>query len=157
MIRQELLNKWTSALRCLQHEHELSSRFYEKLSWKLGIPAVVLSAVAGAAIFSTNSGAGVTHAPLIAGVCSLLAAVASAAQTFLDCAQRSMNHKIAAAKFGELVAQTELACVRQMDNTTFDELLADIRSKWNSAQADAPNLRASIIKEINSRLEIPAK
>ena len=155
MNRIELLNKWTLALRSLQHEHQLSSRFYEKLSWRLGIPAVVFSAIAGATIFSPGAGADVTKVPFIAGICTLFAAIASAAQTFLECAPRSISHKIASGKFGELVAQSELASVRQMNDAIFDELLADIRSKWNIAHGEAPSLRASIIKEINSRLSVP--
>jgi hypothetical protein len=151
MTRQKLLDRWTSALRRLQHEHELSSRFYEKLSWKLGIPAVIFSAAAGAVIVLAKS-AGIDQAPLLAAILSFLAAGFCGVQTFLNCAQRSLTHKVAAAKFGELVTQSELACVQQIDDAGCDELLADIRSKWNSTHADAPNLRASITKDINASL-----
>lgn len=153
MTRQDLLRSWTTALRRLQHEHEIASRDSEKWSLRLAVVAASASTIAGATILSAKSGVTIGTASWIAGISSLIAALSSAIQAVFNFAQRSMGHKSAAAKFAELAARCEMGIIQQIDDAACDKMLVDIRSNWTRAQADAPNLRESIIRDINSTVE----
>ncbi len=153
MTRQELLNKIASVFRRLQREHDLASRFYEKLSWKLGIPAVALSAITGVAIFATVEREGFFWAQVAAGVISILGAVLSAIQTFLQCPEQSAKHKAAAAAYANLSSKAAAASIQQLNDAACDSLLIELQAQQTKAHADAPNLRASTLKEIHQTLD----
>jgi len=81
---------------------------------------------------------------------SASAAILSGMQTFMNQGQRAREHKTVAAKFGELGSLSEIASLRPIDETAGQSLLSEIQTKWAAIQAEAPTLRASIIRQIEA-------
>lgn len=77
MSQIELLEKWRRMIVRLQIEHEVSSRDFEKFSWKLGIPCVALSALVSASVFSSINDQSLVWLQYLAGFVSILTLVLS--------------------------------------------------------------------------------
>ncbi|MES2708667.1 MAG: SLATT domain-containing protein [Verrucomicrobiota bacterium] len=153
MDSKDLLRKNASVLRLLQREHELSSRRYEKLSWKLGLPAVVLSSITGAAIFANGKDKlDFDHKVAVAGI-SITAAVLSAVQTFLDCPQRAARHRAAAKGFAALSSKTASVLTQQSDDGSMAKVFTEIQTEQDKIYAEAPSLRESTTTKIHLILD----
>ncbi|MNF82028.1 hypothetical protein D3C84_643220 [compost metagenome] len=100
MSQIELLEKWRRTIVRLQIEHEVSSRDFEKFSWKLGIPCVALSAVVSASVFSSINDQSLVWLQYLAGFVSILTLVLSSVQTFLNFDSRAAAHQDTAEKLG---------------------------------------------------------
>jgi len=93
VTKEELLYRWQQTIRRLQLEHELASRYYEKLNWKLGVPVVVLTVIVGASIFGTLQSTELLGLKITTGFLSLTTVVLSSLQTFLGFGDRAAGHK----------------------------------------------------------------
>ena len=137
MSRLELLTKWNRMIVRLQIEHEISARDFEKFSWKLGIPCVVLSAIVSASVFGSISDSSPVWLQYVAGVLSLLTLVLSSVQTFLNFDTRAAGHKDTAEKLGamqagELPLALAEAAAGAGDNGDEEEHASALnRSHWN--------------------------
>src|SRR5687768_488725 len=89
----DLLKQWQKRICRMQFEHDLESRYYEKLNWKLGIPVVVLSAMVGASIFGTLQQTALLWLKITTGFLSVVTVVLSSLQTFLGFGNRAAGHK----------------------------------------------------------------
>jgi hypothetical protein len=146
MTSEELLKRWHKTIRRYQVEHELSSRFYEKLNWKLGIPVVIFSTIVGASIFATFEQS--TNLPLfkiIFGALSLISAVLASLQTFLGFGDRASGHKSAALSFGELAKEVQQVRACDGVNGNMKDFIDSVRTRWDSIAREAPTLRKSTI------------
>jgi hypothetical protein len=79
---------------------------------RLGIPAVTLSAVAGATIFASVGSDLNLFAVIGVGLISLLAAVLAALQTFLGYSERAEKHRVAATRYNDLKRRLDLLLAR---------------------------------------------
>ncbi len=81
--------------RALGHRH--SCNFWNAMNYVLGLPSVVLAAVAGTSAFAASG-----HHHVLAGILALAAAVVAALATFLNPSQNARLHQHAAASYGAL-------------------------------------------------------
>lgn len=145
MTKRELLIRWQQTIRRLQLEHELASRYYEKLNWKLGVPVVVLTAIVGASIFGTLQETGLLYIKIITGFLSVSTVILSSLQTFLGFGDRAAGHKTAADRLGELAKEAQEVLVCGLEDEKLREFLTDLRSRWDAVSKEAPTLRKSTI------------
>jgi hypothetical protein len=145
MTKDELIKRWHRTVRRCQVEHEISSRRYEKLNWKLGVPVVILSAIVGASIFGTLQKSGFEWVQVTAGFMSVTAVVLSSLQTFLGFGERASSHKTAADRFGELAKEIQQAMVCGIAEPELPQFLQSVRSRWDGIAREAPTLRQSTI------------
>ncbi|MEQ8523093.1 SLATT domain-containing protein [Gracilimonas sp.] len=149
MIYEELLNRWHKTIRRYQVEHELSARFYEKLNWKFGIPAALLSTIVGAGIF-----ADIEQLPynnlivFLGGFVSLLSAALIAVETFMKFGERFIVHKTTAVKYGELARSIQQVITCGPGSTNPEAFMEFVKETWNAIDKEAPTLRNSTIKAI---------
>jgi len=88
--------------------HRDHGRYWEKVNYGLGIPAVVAATVAGTSAFSEFE-----YHDVVAGVLALLSAVLAALTTFLDPSKNARLHHQASTRYGELSG--EFRRFRQID------------------------------------------
>jgi hypothetical protein len=98
-------------LGALSRAHALAADRLSQWHFWLGVPVVILTTIVGTAAFAALSDLGKTTflLTLIAGVLSILAAILSALQTFLDFQGRSQKHSSAASKLNALDRRFERA------------------------------------------------
>lgn len=158
MTKEELLQRWQKTIRQLQLEHELASRYYEKLNLKLGIPTVALTAIVGASIFGTIQKSALPEKAALwvgvtAGFLSLASLVLSSLQTFLGFGNRASGHKAAADRLGELAKEAQEVLVFGLPDAEFKNFITDFRTRWDAAAREAPMLRKSTIIALRYDLE----
>ncbi|WP_095053211.1 SLATT domain-containing protein [Pseudomonas sp. Irchel s3b2] len=148
MSRLELLTKWNRMIVRLQIEHEISARDFEKFSWKLGIPCVVLSAIVSASVFGSISDSSPVWLQYVAGVLSLLTLVLSSVQTFLNFDTRAAGHKDTAEKLGAISREIQDEIASGKDEAILGPIVLDIRKRIDSILLDAPTLPKSTIRKL---------
>ncbi|MCO8311818.1 SLATT domain-containing protein [Pseudomonas mandelii] len=148
MSRLELLTKWNRMIVRLQIEHEISARDFEKFSWKLGIPCVVLSAIVSASVFGSISDSSPVWLQYVAGVLSLLTLVLSSVQTFLNFDTRAAGHKDTAEKLGAISREIQDEIASGKDEAILGPIVFDIRKRIDSILLDAPTLPKSTIRRL---------
>jgi len=153
MDRRELLGKWNRMIVRVQIEHEISARDFEKFSWKLGIPCVVLSAVVSASVFSTIKATDLVWLQWTAGVISILTLVLSSVQTFLNFDVRAAAHRATAGKLGAIAREVQDEIASDKDEAGLAPVVSDIRKRLDAILVDAPTLPKSTIRKLgDSRL-----
>jgi hypothetical protein len=148
MSRLELLTKWNRMIVRLQIEHEISARDFEKFSWKLGIPCVMLSAIVSASVFGSISDSSPVWLQYVAGVLSLLTLVLSSVQTFLNFDTRAAGHKDTAEKLGAISREIQDEIASGKDEAILGPIVFDIRKRIDSILLDAPTLPKSTIRRL---------
>jgi multisubunit Na+/H+ antiporter MnhF subunit len=93
---EPVLAAWYRRARESQFAHYTSDSRYALLARLLGIPSVVLSAIAGTALFATLQKDSTSFDLRLAlGLISVLAGVLAALQTFLGYGERADRHRAA--------------------------------------------------------------
>lgn len=89
---QDLVTNWKDRINKLQKAHYYIADRFEKYHYFIGLPATVLTAIAGATLFLDINQQWIKVA--VGGV-GLLAAILSAVQTFYSHAKRGEEHRTA--------------------------------------------------------------
>ena len=148
MSRLELLGKWNRMIVRVQIEHEISARDFEKFSWKLGIPCVVLSAVVSASVFGSIKASNLVWLQWTAGLVSLLTLVLTSVQTFLNFDVRANAHKDTAGKLGAIAREIQDEITSGKDDAALAVVATDIRKRLDAILLDAPTLPKSTIRRL---------
>lgn len=105
---ERVLMVWYRRARESQFAHYRSASRYAFLARLLGIPSVVLSAVAGTALFATLQKETTSFDLRLAlGLISVLAGVLAALQTFLGLGARADRHRAAGSAYGAVRREIE--------------------------------------------------
>ncbi len=100
---------------------------------------IVLSAVVGTSIFATLQADKNMTMQIVTGLISFAAAVLASLQTFLRFAERSENHRVAAANYGSLRRLIEEELTQLPDTSEGKkELLGKIRSQFDQLAKESP-------------------
>lgn len=148
MDRLELLEKWNRMLVRLQIEHEISARDFEKFSWKLGIPCVILSAVVSASVFGSIKDDDKVWLQWTAGLVSILTLVLTSVQTFLNFDVRAAAHKDTAGKLGAIARAVQDEIASGKDHAALGLVIGDIRERIDAILCEAPTLPKSTIRKL---------
>ena len=105
---ERVLMDWYRRARESQFAHYTAASRYAVLARLLGIPSVVLSAVAGTALFATlQKETASFDLRLTLGLISVLAGVLAALQTFLGYGERADRHRAAGSAYGAVRREIE--------------------------------------------------
>jgi len=113
--------------------HFEAARFWSSFHMLIGIPVVVISAVAGAAAFKQFDASHVT-----AGVLSLVVAALSSVLTFLNPNAKSATHQTAGNKYDSLMNKTRIFWSIECWLIDSEEVLTE-KLKYLSEQKDTLN------------------
>ncbi len=140
-----LLVKWLERARTNQLQHYKAADYYSRANNLLGIPAAILSAVVGTAVFSTLEKKVGLRIELIVGSLSVLTAILAALQTFLRYAERAEKHRSVAASYGAMRKQIEeIGYLPVNQRGGLKEFLDGLRAQADSLAQGAPSPPPSI-------------
>lgn len=157
MKHQETFEQWQRGLRIFHRAHSRAATSFERKNIALGLPTVILTAIAGTTVFATIESSPETWVKVLTGAMSLAAAVLAALQTFLRYAELSERHKAAAQKYGMLRRELEEALAQAATVTPPTPLPADFtksfRERWDALDSQVPNLPQWIYDQSESQVK----
>ncbi len=121
----ELLRGWQLHVIRRREIHEAAARRLQRATYWLGVPAAILSAIAGCTAFAAWQSDSANHTVAIVGFAiGIAGAIATQVQTFLDLGARAERHRQAAVKYKEILR-------------TFERMSPDVGALPTSGSADA--------------------
>jgi hypothetical protein len=145
-----ILREWYRSLLNRNHAHFVTAAKIEQRNLLLGVPATVLAAVTGTAIFATLTISPQLWAKIAVGLLSLSAAVLASLQTFLRYGERAKQHKEAGQKFGILRRRIEAAIAEGVLPPGF---FTSISKQWDQFAEEYPPLPPRIRKQESKKSE----
>jgi hypothetical protein len=119
--------------------HRDNSRYWEKLNYGLGIPAVVAATVAGTSAFSDFD-----QHNVVAGVLALVSAVLTALTTFLDPSKNARLHQQASTRYGGLCGEFRRFREIDVEHAAAPEKLKNrleaLVKQFNKADEESPTM-----------------
>jgi len=156
MKTADLLRHWRFRAHRVQHGHYQAGRRYDRFHLFLGLPAIVLSAFVGSAVFASL--AAPTHGipiTLLVGFLSVSTAVLSGLQTFLKYSELADRHKMAGARFADIKHQIELIAVFQNNNQVpLESMLQEVEKHWEKVREESPNIPHKIWNDIKKAMTL---
>lgn len=123
-----LLNDWQKRITHNQGLHHQASILFNKYHYSIGLPATILTLIAGATLLTESVNPTIKIA---VGVIGLISAIFTGVQTFYSFSKRSETHKSVSAQLGQI-------------RRTIDVLLA--------FPPDTDEKKAAAIKELNENI-----
>jgi hypothetical protein len=151
-----LLKQWTNAVRIAHVGHSRAAAYYSRMHLILGVPVTVIAAAVGTSIFVNLSASDIWWAFVLTGLASMIAAILSGLQTFLNYSERSAAHAVAAAKFGALRRQLEMIAASSFDQSQISHELEACVEDWKSIEERAPVL-AQRFHDVALRIVVPQR
>ena len=106
-MKTDALVGWRTTIRLHHIAHSRCTAHNTRLHRVIGIPVIVFTTVVGSTVFGTMGKATDTWLVVATGFFSILAAVLSSLQTFLNYSTLAEKHKIAATHYGMLRREIE--------------------------------------------------
>jgi hypothetical protein len=152
---EKLITGWFERARDNQLTHDECGARLDRWHYRLGIPIIMLTTAAGAAIFywlgrpdlsdSIKMGIGIA-----CGAAALLACL----QTFLGLSQRADQHKIACARYDALRRSLEiLKTFSPSDPIELRRAITDIQREMDRLAESSPVVPARLKKKIDKEIE----
>jgi len=136
MEARDLLTQWRSGVRIAHIAHRKASAAYRRRGRWLGVPATAISVIVGTTVFASLGESTHQGLLLVVGTVSILNAVLSGLQTFLNYPVLAEKHHQAGIRFGSLR--------RKMDEVllgTDEEIaaaLTGLREEWDELEEHVP-------------------
>lgn len=151
--KSELLNGWLIHAHKGRDRHNEASRRYEQYRYWLGVPTLSVSTIVGTSVFSALS---TQEAPALwVAILSVLAAVLTALQTFLNFAALADRHRATAVKYKAVIREIEQHTAdmnTQHDSEKFTvEMISAIRVKLDTLEDEAPVVTSKIYDKIEEQ------
>lgn len=141
MTRRDTLEAWQSLLAALQKGSFITAALYERRNRSLGLPVTILSAIVSTAIFaSIAQGSTNQWAQIAVGLISVITAVLSALQTYLNYGELAQKHKVAGVKYGALRREIEEVLASDLETQLTSVDLKSIRTRWDEIDQEVPPL-----------------
>src|SRR2546423_1498623 len=103
-----LVQEWFRRARQNQRTHYQFADHFARKTKLLGVPAIVISAVVGSAVFASVEHEASGAVKIALGLLSILAAVLASLQTFLSYPERAERHRVTSASCASVRRQLEL-------------------------------------------------
>ncbi|MEW8624706.1 MAG: SLATT domain-containing protein [Candidatus Thiodiazotropha sp.] len=152
--KRKLLDCWRLRIRIAQTAHFRYADLLKRRHYHFGLPVVILSTVVGTSVFASLSDDPSTILKIVVGLVSLLAAILSSLQTFLDFSTQSEKHRVAAAKFSELKKKLEKELAfTDKNEALLNDFVNQILKDWNSINSDCPLPPGKLYNKVFNELD----
>jgi hypothetical protein len=148
-----LMTDWFRRVRESQQIHYACSNHFSRLHLLLGIPTVLLSTLAGTAVFASLVKELGANEKIAVGLISLLAASLASLQTFLNLSKRSDNHRTSAARYAGVRRLLEELKTFPPAPEKLPDALAQVRQEMNALAEAAPEVPARIKWRVDARVK----
>ncbi len=146
-----LITDWFRRVRESQQIHYECANHFGRMHLVLGIPTVILSTLAGTAVFASL--AKDAHGQIIVGLTSILVAVLAGLQTFLSLSKRSDGHRITAAKYAAVRRLLEELKTHPPDASNLRQAVTEVRKSMDALAETAPEVPARIKWRVDARVK----
>ncbi|MFB3897326.1 MAG: SLATT domain-containing protein [bacterium] len=150
----KLLQEWHNGLRINHIAHLRAAAEYKLLGRIFGLLVTMFSVVIGTSIFSTLGSSENLLVLLMAGSISVLAAVLSGIQGFLNYPELAAKHKHAGVKYGELRRQIEELIAIEKDPVELEKTMRQIRFDWNALDDESPEISQKFHDQAKAIVEL---
>jgi len=125
----------------------------------LGIPVVILTTIVGTTVFSSIASSSTNSIILlvVAGLLSVVAAVFSSLNTFLNYGELAERHRNASVKYGNLRREIEELISFANNKTDLESIMKDIRTRWDAVDLEAPSVPQKIYDSVYRQVESQVK
>ena len=135
-----ILNQWLNGIKINDIAHRRAAAYYKNLGRVLGIPVTVFTIVTGTIIFSTLGSSENDQILLVVGFISLIAAIMSGLQTFLNYEELSVRHQASGIKYGYLRRHVDEILCFSHDPEQLQKIMQEIREEWNRIEEESPTI-----------------
>ncbi|CAN5560698.1 hypothetical protein BH09MYX1_BH09MYX1_67820 [soil metagenome] len=135
--KKPLIVEWLNGIRAAHIAHQRAAARYAARHRWIGIPATVLSIAVGTSVFGSLASTEQRWILVIAGTMSVVAAISTGLQSFLDYAALAAKHQAASVKYAYLKRDVESLIDLEGEKPNKDEIQR-IKEEWNSADAESP-------------------
>ncbi len=136
----ELLTQWKNGLRVRHIAHSKALSYYSSMDRIIGLLSTLFTAVVATTIFASMNESQEKTLILIAGLISILATLASAANAFLKYGELAERHKQAVASFGSLRRELETMLMQNNIAAITTEKLQEFNINWSKLEESVPAL-----------------
>jgi hypothetical protein len=152
---EKLITGWFERTRDNQLTHDQCGTRLNRWHYRLGIPIIVLSTGAAAAIFYWLGRPGPSDLVKMGiGLASGAAALLACLQTFVGLSQRADQHKIASARYDALRRSLEiLKTFSPSDPVELRRAITDIQREMDRLAESSPAVPARLKEKIDKELE----
>ncbi len=153
------LEKWRWAIKVAHNSHIRAAVYYNKRGRMLGVPVVIFTTIVGTAVFTSIATSGTSSVALqvIAGTLSIIAAVLSSLNTFLNYGELAERHRSASVKYGNIRREIEQIECFMDTKTDLETIMKDIRTRWDAVDLETPEVPQDIHDKVVSELHEKAK
>lgn len=155
MAVQKTLEDWHHGLRIFHRAHARAASLFNRRNVALGIPTVILTAVAGTTVFTTTATTP-EWVSIATGIMSLTAAVLAALQTFLRYSELAEKHRAAAQSYGTLRREVEEVLAGLTSDPPVPlpaDFLRSLRERWTAVDNAAPDLPQNVYDTVEKQLK----
>ena len=144
---KSLLSEWATRTLVALEAHYNAARYFGKLHYWIGIPAVIFAAIVGTSVFATLKKDVDIYIKITVASFSIIAAILSALQTFLKYNERSEKHRLIGARYADIKREIEQLLTIAEDHLNENKKeINSIRVEIKHISEDAPSLPARFYK-----------
>lgn len=152
MEARDLLKQWRSGVRIAHMAHRKASAAYRRRGRYFGVPATAVSVIVGTTVFAAMSESTNQRLLLIVGTVSILNAVLSGLQTFLNYPVLAEKHHQAGIRFGSLRRKMDEALLG--NDQEIAAALTGLREEWDELEEQAPEPAQKFIDQAMAKAAV---
>ena len=133
----ELLRRWGLNAKRSQVANYKAANYFSKLHIRLGIPAIVLSSIAGTSILANSGSDFSVINSILLGFISVISAVLAGLQTFLNYGDRASKHRLVASEYGSVKRHIQEILIKDIIS---DQDITSIRERMDILSKESPEI-----------------
>jgi conflict system pore-forming effector with SLATT domain len=148
---RKLLQKWERETKTIYRAHYGSAIHAQRMSLRLGLPTVILSAVVGTSVFVAIGKSPSVGAQILVGSISVVVTILASLQTFLRFSERAERHQATAAAFAALNRLATHLLASPGNDEQLNKAMVSFRERWDELSSNAPTSFSDAWKEAKRR------
>jgi hypothetical protein len=133
--QNSILFDWARKAERASNAHYDAARYFSRLNYWIGIPAVGLSSIVGTTVFATFQKTVEGKWQFLIAFLSVTVAILTGIQTFLRFSERSEKHRLSGARYSAIARELE-----QHKNSPSSEFIDSIRGRLDGQGEEAPSI-----------------
>jgi hypothetical protein len=129
---QKKFDQWDNGARIRNIAHQRAADYYNSRARALGLVVTIFTVIVGTSIFGSLSVSNNQDILIVVGLISLVAAILSGVNTFLNYSQLAAKHMEVGLAFGELRRRIDVIDCLESDDATIEKNLTEIEEKYDA-------------------------
>ena len=152
-MKSDTVSGWAMTIRLHHIAHHRCAAHNAKLHRWMGITVILLTSIVGSTVFATLGKSPSPEVVIVTGSLSILAAIMSGLQTFLNYSSLAEQHKLSAAKYGMLRREVEqFLSDPDESREILREFTEGFRARWSQVEQESPTIPQSIHEKSQNQL-----